>query len=131
MGSLTLQEFQEQVADLLLRHRSVLDIMSKYQQTNAAVNRTVTKSITECGCIIVNASKQPYAEQVTMESAKEAMNTHIDGQLCEHCQDIVKTEIGKNVFYLSALANILNLNLDEIIAEESKRCSTLGLYKFS
>lgn len=131
MGSQTLQQFQEQVSELLLRHRSLLDILSKFQQSNAAVNRSVTKSITECGCIRVNASKQPYTEDMTIEQAKAVLGTHVEGQLCEHCLEMIEAEMGKNLFYLSALCNVLHINLDEIITEESKKCTTLGFFNFS
>ena len=129
--SLTLQQFQEQVSELLLRHRSLLDILSKFQQSNAAVNRSVTKSITECGCIEVNACKQPYTEDMTIEEAKSVLGTHVSGQLCEHCLDMIEAELGKNLFYMSALCNVLNMKLDKIMIEESKKCSTLGFFNMS
>ena len=62
MSAPTLQEFQQQVSDLLLRDRSMLDVLSKFGQTEASVNRAVTKAVTECGCIEIHASKQPYSD---------------------------------------------------------------------
>jgi len=129
--SLTLQQFQDQVSELLLRHRSLLDILSKFQQSNAAVTRSVTKSITECGCIEVNASKQPYTPYMTIEEAKSVLGTHVKGQLCEHCLDMIEAELGKNLFYMSALCNVLDMKLDKIMIEESKKCSTLGFFNMS
>jgi hypothetical protein len=131
MNSLTLTQFQDQVSELLLRHRSLLDVLSKFQQSNAAVNRSVIKSITECGCIEVNAAKQAYHPDMTMEEAKDTLGTHVEGHLCENCMEAVSSELGRNLFYMSALGNILDVNLDKVVENESKKCSTLGFFNMS
>jgi hypothetical protein len=131
MDSLTLKQFQDQVSELLLRHRSLLDVLSKFQQSNAAVNRSVIKSITECGCIQVNAAKQEYHPEMTMEEAKVTLGTHVEGHLCEHCMEILGTELGRNLFYMSALGNILDVNLEKVVENESKKCTTLGFFNMS
>jgi hypothetical protein len=131
MSSLTLKEFQDQVSELLLRHRSLLDVLSKFQQTGAAVNRAVVKSITECGCVEVNASKQAYSPELTLEQAKQILETHMSGTPCEHCREVISAELGRNLFYMSALGNLLGLDLQETVEDESKKCSTLGLFTLS
>lgn len=131
MSSLTLKEFQDQVSELLLRHRSLLDVLSKFQQTGAAVNRAVVKSITECGCVEINATKQAYSPDLTLEQAKLVLETHMNGKLCENCHEVIAAEIGRNLFYMSALGNLLGLDLQETVEDESKKCSTLGLFTLS
>lgn len=131
MDSLTLKQFQDQVSELLLRHRSLLDVLSKFQQSNAAVNRSIIKSITECGCIRVNAAKQAYEDEMTLEAAKKLLDTHLQGHLCEHCQEVVSAELGRNLFYMSALGNLLDVDLEKVVDKESKKCSTLGLFNMS
>ncbi len=131
MNSLTLKQFQEQVSELLLRHRSLLDVLSKLQQTNATVNRSVVKSITECGCIQLNAGKQRYTRSMTLEEAKDTLDSHVSGALCEQCREIVTQELGSHLFYMSALGNLLNLDLEQVVDKESEKCSTLGLFKLS
>lgn len=131
MSTLTLKQFQDQVSELLLRHRSLLDVLSKYQQSNAAVNRSVVKAVTECGCLEVEAGKQHYTFNMTLNQAKEQLETHIAGQLCEHCVDVVQAEIGKNLFYMASLCNLLGLDLEQIVRQESEKCSTLGLFNLS
>lgn len=131
MNSMTLKQFQEQVSELVLRHRSVLDILSKFQQSGATVNRSVIKSITECGCIQVNAEKQKYTEEMTIREAKELLETHVKGQLCENCMEIIGAEIGSNLFYMSALCNVLNVNLEDVVDKESQKCATLGFFNLS
>lgn len=131
MSSLTLKEFQDQVSELLLRHRSLLDVLSKFQQTGAAVNRAVVKSITECGCVEVNATKQAYSPELTLEEAKQVLETHMHGGLCENCREVISNEIGRNLFYMSALGNLLGLDLQETVEGESKKCTTLGYFTLS
>jgi NTP pyrophosphatase (non-canonical NTP hydrolase) len=131
MSDMKLKEFQHMVSDLLLRHRSLLDVVTKYQQSNSTVNRSVIKAITECGCIEVNAKKQEFSENMTYDQAKESLKTHITGKLCEQCNDMIKNELGKNLFYMSALCNLLDIDLEEVVSRESKKCSTLGFFNMS
>ncbi|MNI12699.1 hypothetical protein D3C73_658920 [compost metagenome] len=131
MDSLTLKQFQDQVSELLLRHRSLLDVLSKFQQTNATVNRSVIKSITECGCIQVNAVKQGYEPEMTLDDVKSSQDTHVKGSLCEPCSEAVEAELGRHLFYMSALGNLLKVDLEQVVDNESKKCATLGLFNMS
>lgn len=131
MSSTELKDFQEQVSELLLRHRSILDVMSKLNQSTSSINRSVTKAITECGCIEVSAKRQEYSEDITADQAKAMLESHLNGQLCEQCFEMVTSEFGKNLFYMSALSNLLGINMDEVVSKESKKCSTLGFFNLS
>ncbi|WP_040953152.1 hypothetical protein [Gorillibacterium massiliense] len=131
MNSLSLKQFQDQVSELLLRHRSLLDVLSKYTQSGAAVQRSVAKGITECGCIQVHAGKQHYSTEMTIEDAKKLLDTHMAGELCENCTEIISAEIGRNLFYTASLCNLLGINLETVLEQESKRCSTLGFFNMS
>jgi NTP pyrophosphatase (non-canonical NTP hydrolase) len=126
-----LKEFQNQVSELLLRHRSLLDVLSKYQQSNSSVNRSVIKSVTECGCVEVNAKKQEYNDETTRDQASQLLGTHMSGQPCDHCLEVIGAELGKNLFYMSALCNLLQIDLQEVVESESKKCSTLGFFNMS
>lgn len=131
MSSSKLKLFQEQISELLLRHRSILDVLSKLNQTNAAVHRTITKAITECGCVQIHGEKQNYTDEFTHEEMKDVVENHLDGDLCEQCVEMTQTELGKHLFYLAALSNSLDLDLDEVLDKESKKCSTLGFFNLS
>ena len=127
MSVSNLGEFQKQVSELLLRHRSLLDILSKCDQSHASVHRSVIKAVTECGCIEVQGKKQPYSPEMTVEEAQAALQ----GQLCDHCSEIVSEQLGKSLFYLSALCNVLDVDLEKVIEDESKKCNTLGIFKMA
>ncbi|MFC5700938.1 DUF1573 domain-containing protein [Cohnella faecalis] len=131
MSAPSLQQFQEQVSELLLRHRSLLDVVTKYTQSNGSVNRAVAKSITECGCIELNARPQGFNEEMELDQAKRQSKSHMNGHLCEACGEVVRSEMGKNLFYLSALCNILDIRLEEVVAKEADKCSTLGWFNLT
>lgn len=131
MSTPTLDQFQHQVSELLLRHRSLLDVMSKFGQSGASVNRAVTKAVTDCGCIELNARKQQYSNEHNLEDAKVTLQSHLSGAVCEHCREALKSELGRNLFYMTALCNLLDIQLDEVIADEYDKCSTLGLFNLT
>lgn len=124
--------FQETVGSYLVRHRSILDVMTKLTEANGRVNRAVAKAVTSCGCVEVDAGKQKIPPDLdSLENLKTHMSTHLNGKLCEHCTEVLEDEIGRNLFYLAALCNILNLNLHDILLKEKERVACLGMYNFS
>ncbi len=46
MKDMIFQEYQSLINSQLLRHRSILDIITKYQEAVSRVNRAVVKSVT-------------------------------------------------------------------------------------
>ncbi|MFC4075445.1 DUF1573 domain-containing protein [Salinithrix halophila] len=123
-----LEAFQQQVSELLLRHRSFLDVSSKFQESNSRINRAVTKSVTECGCMEIQASCQPFQGDLPLTEMKDQVHTHLSGRLCDHCLDVVKEEMGKNLFYMTALCNLLDISLEEVVEKEANKLSTLGVF---
>jgi len=121
-------EFQDTVANCLIRHKSIIDVMTKIEETSARVNRAVAKSVTACGCLEVNAKKQQIPSEVKLQELGAYMDTHLKGQLCPDCRDILQQEIGNHLFYLAALCNLLDLNLYDIFLAEHDKLSTLGVY---
>jgi hypothetical protein len=121
------KDFQKQVSEVLVRHRSVLDIMTKLDEYNSRINRAVAKSVTSCGCISINASKQDYSKE-SFEEMLDSVKTHVEGSICEGCRDVVEEEMGSYVFYLAALCNTLDLDFYEIMSKEYDRIKTLGVF---
>lgn len=131
MSDLDCAVFQKTVSQCLIRHRSVLDVTSKLQEAVARVNRAIAKSVTTCGCVRVNASRQCCPANITFGEIREFMQNHLEGELCETCREVVEAEIGQSLFYLAALCELLNLGLDEIIGQEQGRIATLGPYSLT
>ncbi|HYF77316.1 MAG TPA: DUF1573 domain-containing protein [Symbiobacteriaceae bacterium] len=131
MKDLLCDQFQETVGEYLIRHRSILDIMAKLQEANSRTNRAITKAVTSCGCVKITAEKQVIPPDIDLAQVKEHMHNHLNGQLCEHCREVVENELGNTLFYLAALSNSLDLNLYDILLKEHKKLAALGVFNFA
>ncbi|NLJ81229.1 MAG: DUF1573 domain-containing protein [Firmicutes bacterium] len=120
--------FQDNVKQNLVRHYSILDIVSKFQETNARVNRALFRAVTDCGCISVQASKQVLPDDCSFEDVRDHIQSHLEGRLCENCREVLEAELGQNIFYLTGLCNALGLDLDQVILKEDQRVGTLGIF---
>ena len=128
MKDIMVDEFQYTVQELLVRNKSIIDSITKFQDTNARVNRAIVKAVTQCGCIRINAARQEVFEDQDFEDIRKAMDTHLEGKLCESCREQIENEIGSNLFYLASICNTLDLNLYDIIIKEQERVKVLGQY---
>lgn len=124
-------QFQNVVKSLLIRHQSILDILSKGQETSARVNRAVVKSVTSCGCHTVNAHKKPIPEDASLTDLKDLLDSQLEGILCDNCRDIIKVELGKQLFYIAALANTLDISLTDVLNQEYKKLQTLTIFNLT
>ncbi len=131
MKDVIFDDFQNSVDESLLRHRSILDIMTKLQESGARINRAVAKTVTNCGCIEVQTQKQQLPGNTNIDNIddlKNFLNPQIQGNLCDSCRGVVENEIGNNLFYLASLCNLLGLNLYDIFLKEYDKIDTLGKY---
>lgn len=123
-----LEAFQTFVNSILIRNKSILDQTTKLQDACNHLCRNISKSATTCGCVTINAHKQPYptSEDLSMEDLKKLMETHVNGELCPKCEELLQKEMGRLLFYLAAIANTFNLSLSDILENEQKRTELLG-----
>jgi hypothetical protein len=106
--------------------------LSKLGESSGRVNRAVAKAVTSCGCIRIDATKQSIPPDIgSLASVRDYMRNHVEGELCEYCAEILEDEIGRTLFYLAALCNVLGLNLSEILQKEKERVTCLGIFNFS
>ena len=122
------QGFQDQVDEYLIRHRSILDVLSKLDESTARISRAVAKAVTSCGCITIHAGKQQFPPDVSLSDVRAYIATHLGGTLCEKCREAVESEIGSVLFYTAGLCNLLDLDLAEIQNKEHGRIKTLGIF---
>lgn len=130
MKDIIFDDFQNCVNDSLVRHKSILDILTKYSESTSKVNRSVAKAVTQCGCIDIFAQKQ-HIPEINSESEvdlNDYFTSQLNGELCDKCREIIEREIGNNLFYLTALCNHLNINLYDILLKEYNKTTTLGKY---
>lgn len=123
--------FQSKVSELLVRHRSILDSLSKFQESGTRANRAIIKAVTSCGCFSVCASRQSCPPEVALKDCQQYMNSHIEGTLCEQCREAVEEELGNHLFYLTAICHLLDLDLVDVFDKELKRMTTLGFFHLS
>ncbi len=128
MKDLLVGDFQYTVQELIFRNKSIIDSITKSQDSNARVNRAIVKAVTQCGCIRIDAKKQQMPEDSSFEEAREAMDTHVIGKLCENCREQIENEMGKNLYYIASICNALDLNLYDIIIKEQERVKMLGQF---
>ncbi len=128
MAELRNETFQRTVSEYLIRHRSILDVQSKLGEAAARVNRAISKSVTACGCISINAEKQRFPSDISMTEVRTLMQTHLTGDLCERCREVVESEIGMLLFYLAATCGLLGLDLEATQRKEHDRVATLGVF---
>ena len=128
MGETYCSDFQSAVSHFLLRHQSVLDILSKCQENGARVNGAVVKAVTTCGCIEIHASKPDIPPEVDLEGLRQILSSHVEGQLCDNCKEVLTQEIGRNLFYLTALCNVFDISLQDVLKKETEKLETLGKF---
>lgn len=131
MKDVIFDDFQNAVSESLLRHKSILDILTKFSESNARVNRAVAKAVTNCGCITINGEKQCLPDdEDSIANLDKCLKSHLNGELCDSCREVLEREIGNNIFYLTSLCNALDLNLYDILIKEYDKINTLGKFTF-
>ncbi|SDL27211.1 DUF1573 domain-containing protein [Natronincola ferrireducens] len=129
MEKFSLQDFQHKADDVLIRHKSILDILTKLQESSARINRAVAKSATYCGCIELHIKKQEIPENISYSQLKGYMKSHVDGGLCDVCKEKIEQELSTSFFYMSALCNIFDLDMKNLLEDYyENHLKTLGKY---
>lgn len=126
MSDIIYDQFQNTVQEVLIRHNSLLDIITKLDESNARINRAAVKTITSCGCLKLHAEKQDLPEDADYLDIKNYAGTELSGEICPVCRDKIDKEIGSHLFYLAALCNHLNISLYDAFLNEYNRIKTLG-----
>jgi len=81
--------------------------------------------------LAIDAHKKSLPEDAAFSDLKDLLDSQTKGELCDNCRDILETELGKQLFYIAALANTLDLNLKDVIEKEEKKLSTLTIFNLT
>ncbi len=130
MNDMIFDEYQNCVNDCLIRHNNILDIITKYSETNSKVNRAIAKSITNCGCINVKNISCINNEENNINNGISSDNK-TSCVACADCREVIEKEIGNNLFYLTSLCNLLGISLYDIIIREYNKMITLGKFNLN
>ncbi|MDF2520192.1 MAG: hypothetical protein K0R84_820 [Clostridia bacterium] len=128
MKDLLFDHFQDSVDEILIRHKSILDVLTKFQESQTRANRAVVKAVTTCGCIEINSKKQNFSDEIPLDELKDFLETHVKGSLCDNCRDVIEKELGNNLFYMAALCNLLNISMYDVMIKEYEQIKTLGFF---
>lgn len=131
MKDLLYNHFQDSVDELLMRHRSILDVLTKFQESQTRVNRAVVKAVTSCGCMEINAKKQNFSNEVSLQELKDFLDTHLKGSICDNCRDVIEKELGNNLFYMAALCNLMDVSMYDVLLKEYEKIKTLGVFNMT
>ena len=94
-----LDEFQYTSNDFLIRNRSILDSMTKMNDSCARISRTLVKAATHCGCISIRGEKQQAPGVSGMDEMKHHIKSHIkEGNYVKTAVDSLERDIGRNLF---------------------------------
>lgn len=129
MDKCNLSEFQDNVSQALIRHKSILDLITKLQESCSRVNRAIVKSASDCGCVQIHGKVQELPVDISYDEIHGFLTNHMTGTLCDVCNEKIIEELGNHVFYVTALCDSLGLNLDDIFHVQSNHLKALG--KFS
>lgn len=119
---------QHLVSQYLIRHRSILDVQSKLNESTARISRALAKAVSTCGCVEIHASRQRFPTDIGLGDLRGFLSTHLQGEPCERCREILEDEIGTALFYLAAFCYVTGLDLDTALRKERDRVSALGVY---
>ena len=121
-------EFQSTVSSHLVQSKSILDAISKLSEANARIQRGVSRAVTQCGCIRIDAKRQRIPEASSLEELGDLLDSHVRGQLCDDCREQIESEIGNVMCYLAAVSDLLGVSLYDCLIKEEKRIETLGMF---
>ena len=128
MNELQCSDFQSAVSRFLLRNQSILEILSRLQDSACRTDRAVVRAVTGCGCIEINAFKQKLPENAGLEDLRELLSSQVEGHMCNTCKEVLSEEIGRGLLYLTALCNVFEISLQDVLTKETERLETLGKY---
>ncbi|WFD10352.1 MazG nucleotide pyrophosphohydrolase domain-containing protein [Tepidibacter hydrothermalis] len=128
MNEFNFDKFENSVNNSLIRHKSILDIITKLEESNSKTNRAIIKSVTNCGCIEISGKKQNPPKDITFNELSNYMDNHISGDLCDNCKEKIEEELGNHLFYIAALCKSLNISLEDVLKKENNKLQTLGIY---
>jgi hypothetical protein len=129
MKDIMVDDFQTSVEESLIRHKSIIDIMTKLGESSARVNRALAKSVTNCGCVSLSVQKQAIPNDASLDDISNLMTYQTEGKLCDNCVEVLEDEVGTNLYYIAALCNALDISLFDVLIKEHNKVKTLG--KFS
>lgn len=124
-------KLQEAAQKFTVANHSILDALTKFQESCARTNRSIARAVTSCGCVKIKAEKQHIPPTAKFSEMNNFLSTHLEGCLCEKCKDVLEQEVGQTIFYLAALCSDLCIDFNDVVQKETDRVSALGVFSLA
>jgi transposase-like protein len=124
-------EFQASVSSHLVQNKSILDAIAKLNESTWRVQRAISKAVTQCGCIRIEASRQRVPEVASLEELSRVLDSHVRGELCADCREQVEKEVGNSLCYVAAVCDLVGVSMYDCLIGVDKRIRALGMFHLS
>jgi len=124
-------DFQSSVSSHLVQNKSILDAVTKLNDSALRVQRAVTRAATQCGCIRIDASRQRIPEVASLEELGTLLDSHVRGQMCVECREQLETEVGNALCYVAAVCDLMGVSMYDCLIGVDKRIRALGMFHLS
>ncbi len=131
MRDLLCDDFQASVATHLVQNKSILDSITKLNESSMRIQRAITRAVTQCGCIRIDASRQRVPEVASLEELGQVLDSHVRGELCPECRESVETEVGGSLCYIAAVCELVGVSMYDCLIGVDKRIRALGMFHLS
>ena len=131
MRDLLCDDFQASVSAHLVQNKSILDAITKLNESSLRVQRAITRAVTQCGCIRIDASRQRIPEVASLEELGQVLDSHVRGELCGDCREVVETEVGNSLCYVAAVCELVGVSMYDCLIGVDKRIRALGMFHLS
>lgn len=131
MRDLLCDDFQASVSSHLVQNKSILDAVTKLNEASMRVQRAITRAVTQCGCIRIEAGRQRVPEVSSLEELGRVLDSHVRGDLCVDCRELVETEVGNSLCYVAAVCELVGVNMYDCLIGVDKRIRALGMFHLS
>ncbi len=131
MRDLLCDDFQASVSSHLVQNKSILDAITKLNEASMRVQRAITRAVTQCGCIRIEAARQRVPEVASLEELGRVLDSHVRGDLCSDCREVVETEVGNSLCYVAAVCELVGVSMYDCLIGVDKRIRALGMFHLS
>lgn len=122
---------QQKADEYLLANPSALQILLQMQQSALRLNKATLRAANTCGCIKLGTQKLPAVgsgADLGWQKLKQQPTGDDLAGLCPECRHEIKDKLGSLLFYAAALANALDISLDDLVEAEITKLDLLGYF---
>ena len=115
----------------MLANPSALQILLQMQQSALRLNKATLRAANTCGCIKLGTQKLPAVgsgADLGWQKLKQQPTGDDLAGLCPECRHEIKDKLGSLLFYAAALANALDISLDDLVEAEITKLDLLGYF---